>query len=681
MPKQPTRKEKGPRQARQGLPSGGELPAEQARRRLKRWLGLAVALLGVLLYVNTLGHQYALDDFGLIVENPLTRRGWDGVFLKFTTSYRAGMPGVGDTLYRPLSQAMFAAEWGLAPHRPLLGHAINIILYGLTGFLLFSMLSQYLKGQCLVPFIAAALFVAHPLHTEVVANIKGRDEILSFLFFVLMAMTIHRYAAKRSLPFLALGSGAFFLSLLSKESAVTFLAVIPLMLFFFTDTPRSRILITLAALAAVTGLFLIVRQGVLGPNPVPPVPLIDNYIGGIPDIPTQKATAIFLMGLYLKLLFFPHPLLSDGSYQHFPVVPLSDWRVLLPSAVYAALAVYAGVRLKKRDPVSFSILYFFLTASVASNILFLIGTNYGERLMYAPSLGFCLAIAVLLARGFRLEESAASPSLGAFVRAYRAPLVVVGLAVALYGVKTLTRNADWYDNPTLIIADLRHAPRSARLHYSLGQGYLKVASELGGPDKRAARGEALTKAIAELNRAVEIHPEFATALGSLAQAHQYLGDTAAARGFFEKALRLEPSRSLIQNNFANLLLDLGDGEGAVRHYQLALRYSPNYVSAHVNLGLALGRAGEQFSRAATEEQKRNNQQGYRDHTMAATQRFREALAHLRRAVELAPDDEEASRLVAVIYQYLGDHQNAAAYLERAERIKRRAKGSGKPAGP
>ena len=679
MPTKPSRKEKIARQARHGALTHDGLTVEQERRRLKRWLGLGVALLGVLLYANTLGHQYALDDYGLIVENATTHRGWESVLLKFQTGARAGMPGVGDNLYRPLSQAMFAAEWSLAPHRPALGHGVNVLLYGLTGFLLFSMLSQYLKGQCLVPFIAAALFIAHPLHTEVVANIKGRDEILCFLFFVLTAMAIHRYAARRSMPFLLLGSAAFFLSLLSKESAVTFLAVIPLMLFFFTDTPRPRILITLAALAAVTGLFLIIRQQVLGSNPVPPVPLIDNYLGEITDVATQKATAIFLMGLYLKLLLFPHPLLSDGSYRHFAVVSLSDWRFLLPFLAYAALAVYGLLRLKKKDAISFSILYFFLTASVASNILVLIGTNYGERLMYAPSLGFCLAIAVLLARGFRLEESAAAaPGLGAFFRTYRGPLVLVGLVVALYGVKTVTRSADWYDNLTLITTDLRQAPRSARLHYSLGQLYLKNASELGAPGNGAARGETLTKAIAELNRAVEIHPEFATALGSLAQAHQYLGDTATARVYFEQALQLEPSRSLIHNNFANLLLDLGDGDGAIRHYQLALRYSPDYVSAHLNLGLALGRAGEQSSRVAVEEQKRNNERGYRDHTMAATRRFQEALAHLKRAVGLAPDDYEACRLLAVIYQYLGDEQNARVYLDRAERIKRRTKGRGTP---
>lgn len=677
MPKKPTRRERIAQQTRHGASTRDDLTGGRERRRLIRCLGLAVALLGVLLYVNTLGHQYTVDDGGLITRNTITKRGWDGVLLTFRTNYWAGVPGVGDSQYRPLSKAMFAVEWALAPHRPALSHGVSILLYGLTGFLLVAMLSQYFKGHAPVPFLAAALFIAHPLHTEAVANIKGRDEILSFLFFLLTALAVHRYATRRSMPALLLGAAAFFLALLSKESAVTFLAVIPLMLYFFTDTPRARILGTLAALGAVTGLVLLIRQQVLGTVPSTPVSLINNYLVAIPDIATQKATAMFLMGVYLKLLVFPHPLLWDGSYQHFPTVTVSDWRFLLPFLAYAALAVYGLLRLKKKDILSFSILYFFITVSVGSNLLFLLHTQYGERLMYAPSLGFCLAIATLLVRGFGLEDSpATAPTLAAFVRAYRGPLVLAGLVVALYGFATVTRNADWYDNSTLNARDLQHAPRSARIRYAVGYDSLLDAVKLGASGDGAARDRALTKALAEMNRAVEIYPEYGRALTGLAQAHDYLGDTATARVYFEKALKATPGYAVAHNDFASLLLKLGDQKSAIEHYRLAVGYGRDYSDAHLNLGLALARAGEQSVRTAAGEQKLNNEQGYRDHMMAADRSFREALAHLKRAVEIVPDDYEAYDSVAAIYQFLGDGRNAKAYRDRAQQIKRRVNRGG-----
>jgi Flp pilus assembly protein TadD len=170
---------------------------------------------------------------------------------------------------------------------------------------------------------------------------------------------------------------------------------------------------------------------------------------------------------------------------------------------------------------------------------------------------------------------------------------------------------------------------------------------------------------------VEIYPEYAMALGSLALAQQFLGDTATARVYYEKALQLEPTRVVIHNNFAVLLHNLGDVDGAIKHCRLALRYSPDYGDAHLTLGIALGRAGEQLSRAAAEEQKRNNEQGYRENATAARRKLLEALAHLKRAAELTPNDEETSRLVATVYQYLGDGQDARIYLDRAEQIKRR----------
>jgi len=674
MPRKLTRKEKIAQQQLRGpAPSPrDELRTAHEGNRLRLLLGCVVALLGLLLYVNTLGHQYALDDQAVITENMITRRGWDGVFLTFTTSYLAGRPGVSGALYRPLSKATFAIEWGLAPDQPRLGHGVNVVLYALTGFLLFAMLGRYLQGQLLVPFVAAVLFIAHPLHTEAVANIKGRDELLCFLFFVLIALAVHRYATRGSVPALLLGSGAFFLALLSKESAITFLAVIPLMLFFFTDGPRSRVLVTLGALVPAAGLFLIIRQQVLGGITTPPVPMLDNYLATMTDVGTQTATAVFLMGVYLKLLFFPYPLISDGSYQHFPTATLSDWRFLLAFAVYAALAMYAILRFRKKDPVSFSILYFFITGSVVFNVLRIIGTNYGERLMYAPSLGFCLAIAALLVRVSRANESTATTAkLETFLRAHRGPLIAMALVVSVYGFETVARNADWYDSVTLSTRDSRRAPRSARLHYALGQHFLKEDDRLGAKGDRAARKELLTKAIAELNTAVEVYPEYASAIGSLGLAHQNLDDTASARMYFEKALHLQPDHPLVRNNLGTLLLTQGDIDGAITQYQLALRHDPDYVEARVNLGLAYARAGERSASAALEERKRNNDKGYRDHGSVAGRSFTEALFHLNWALGIVPENSTALLTAGAIYRYLGDEQNARDYLERAEQVKRR----------
>src|SRR4029079_9913306 len=200
-----------------------------------------------------------------------------------------------------------------------LSHWINVLLFSLTCFLLFYALSFYLKENLLVPLIASLLFAAHPLHTEIVANIKSRDEILSLLFVLLSSICIYFYVKNNSKLYLFLASACFFISLLSKESAITFLAVIPLMIYFFTNSKTPKIITSLVALVMPTVIFLIIRNRILTGG-IASVPMIDNYLYVIKYFMSQKATAVFLMGVYLKLLFFPHPLRADASYHEFPIV-------------------------------------------------------------------------------------------------------------------------------------------------------------------------------------------------------------------------------------------------------------------------------------------------------------------------------------------------------------------------
>ena len=119
------------------------LAKEQIAVRNLAWI---VAFTGVVLYINTLGNGYVLDDYSLIVNNADTKQGFGALVEIFKTSYRHGFIFAADNVYRPLSKAMFAIEWGLAPNNPLLGHWVNVLLYGVTGFFLTITLYKYFKS-------------------------------------------------------------------------------------------------------------------------------------------------------------------------------------------------------------------------------------------------------------------------------------------------------------------------------------------------------------------------------------------------------------------------------------------------------------------------------------------------------------------------------------------------------
>ena len=186
-------------------------------------LPLLLAVVSFLLYANTLGHGFVLDDYSLILENRITKMGTSAIPEIFQTGYRSGYFMKDDGLYRPLVKSMFATEWQWGGGSPVLFHWMNVLLYSLTGFVLYRMLFRLTKGNVFVSFVASLLFICHPIHTEVVANIKSRDEILAFLFCVWSLDSFMNWAESSSKFSLLVSSCCFFLALLSKESAITLL--------------------------------------------------------------------------------------------------------------------------------------------------------------------------------------------------------------------------------------------------------------------------------------------------------------------------------------------------------------------------------------------------------------------------------------------------------------------------
>ena len=183
---------------------------------------LAVAALAVALYANTFGHGYAFDDGIVIRENAHVQQGFAGIgniltrdaFDSYFRAMRVDANQLPAGRYRPLSIVTFAVEQQLFGDNAPLRHAVNVLLYAATAVLLLWLLRAHLLRDSAWALLATILFVVHPVHTEVVANIKGRDEILSFLFFVLTLAFALRYDEKRRLSDLLLGLCAYFLALL-----------------------------------------------------------------------------------------------------------------------------------------------------------------------------------------------------------------------------------------------------------------------------------------------------------------------------------------------------------------------------------------------------------------------------------------------------------------------------------
>ena len=606
----------------------------QSQAKLKWILGIFVALAGFLLYANTLNFDYTLDDYSVIKENRLTRQGWDAFPQIFKTPYRYGYYFTQDELYRPIPKAMFAIEWALSPDKAGLGHWVNVLLYAATGLLLFFTLSKYTRHNLIIPFVASVLFIAHPIHTEVVASIKSRDEILS-LFFVLLSMNfIHSYLVKEKSMSIIAALVCFLLSLLSKESGITFLAVFPLAIYFFTDAPlKKNIKVSLMMLIPVI-IFLVLRKNILDEGLKSTFAIADNLLMAAHSGADRFATAVLILGMYLKLLIFPHPLIFDRSYNQIPIVSLSDWKFIVSFLIYLGLFIFALLRFKKKDGIAFSILYYFITISIFSNILVTIGTSFGERLMYLPSLGFCLVAAFLLSKLLPGIDENKIYTVKDFVLKNSKIFAFVGIVFILYAFKTETRNTAWKDNYTLFSNDVKLAPNSTRTHYYLGN-LLAKPENLGRKDS-IAQQLTLDTAIAELKKSVEIYPAFADPYNQLGVSYYRKKNTDEAFTYYSKALEYNPTNATYHSNMGTLYFERGDFQEALKAFAKAVQLDPNYTEGLANLGSAYGMMKD----------------------------YDNALKYLHQCIKSAPDYAQAYFFLSITYQFKGDKQNSDFYMNK-----------------
>ena len=597
------------------------------------------------LYGASMNYGYVLDDEMVITKNVYVQKGTAGLREIFAYDSFMGYFQKKENLYllpggryRPLSLATFAMEVSMfGKDKPNQSHTINILLYALTALLLYRILLSLFpireggKWYFSVPFIATLVFAMHPLHSECVANIKGRDEILALLFSLAALYASLRYIDAGQMRWL-LGSGILmFLGLFAKENAMTFLAVIPLTLWFFTKAPKQRILTAVVPLFAFFLLFLMVRYHALGfmldHGKAPENDLMNNPFMGM-NMGEKLATIFMTLGWYLKLLFVPHPLTHDYYPYHVPKVGWTDWRALLSLALYVAMAVWAVLNVRKRKLPAYTILFYLITLSIVSNLLVSVGTFMNERFLYMPSVAFCLLAGWFFARQLPqwLNEPADKPY-----------LLGIGLSVmllAVYGLRTYSRVPDWKDALALNTSSVRVSEGSARSHcFYVTAIYQDLYLTAKDPKEKDRWLDTMEY---HINRSLEINPNYASALIMKAP-------IVAAR--FEQKKQLDK----LFHEFEYIL-------EKIPYNKNFREYLDSYIK-YLRGGANNDKSAAFFHRVGYEfffEKKRD---------------YDAALHFLQFGVDLQTEDIRILTDMSEVYQAAGDKIKAQEFRERAERAR------------
>ena len=577
------------------------------------WPLVAACVAGILAYVNTLGHGFVWDDLIWLDQRVRFYRSPLDAFLEPPDI--PGFPGV----FRPLTNASFWLDQ-LVWWRNASGfHLTSVVLHGLNSGLVY-LLARRLSCPPPAALIAAVLFAVHPIHTESVAWVTARVDVLAATFSMLAVLAAFRAQMTGATPWLLGVAACSFAAAASKEPGV----VVPVLVALAATLPAdaegvdrardertaarvdaARRRATRAAIAASAGVIAyLMLRAVNGTGDATHLDVTD---------PASALRLFRAFGFYVGRLLAP-----VGLQAYIPEVPGGAAVVL-----FGLVGVAAAAAVARAPRARFAVLWILLTLAPSLSVVLadISVTAVAERYLYLPSVGLSLLVAVGLANRPELVRS-------------RLAQGAIAAVLVLLAAATVARNRIWRDEIALWSAVTAHQHAFALPYMNLGL------------------------ALSEAARLDEAEAAYRTALDARAtatttrDAHVNFGHLQLRRGRLDDALALFARANAIAPH-------------ASAYYGMGAAYR-----ARARAALESGdtqAAAESFTRArdALMAALRINDRHYKSHFLLASVLYQigdypATLTRYKRVVEIAPDTDlghEAVENARQLETWLADPAN------------------------
>jgi len=622
----------------------------------------------VLAYSKVYQNEYVFDDSFAIQTNALVQSGIEGIGKIFQTTLWAGAPRKEAIYaYRPVTIASFAIDYELFGADPAASHVVQLCLYVVLCIFTYLTLEKLLESKYpLLTFFISMLFALHPIHTEIVSNLKSRDELLCLLFAIvsLYCLLVHLSNAKPHFYILALFF--YMLSLLSKETSVCFLGIMPLTMYYFYRYSWKQIGKYSLGFVVVFLIFLAMRYWVLSNETKPffvpgylnnPMFLINNFWYSI-------GTKFYILGKYLQLLVLPYNLTCCYFYNDIPIIPVWDWRSIVSLLAYVGLLYYVYRNFKKQDIVAYGILCYLGGLFLFSHLVIPFAEAMGERLIFTASWGYCIALGGVFYRlsNFTNQKIYKFANIGflSFV-----------LVLCLYGLKTYSRHQEWKNGLILYETDAKYSPNSFLINKTLASWYYSEVLKHPG-DKQL-----LQKALYHHQKTNEVMPENIVAWEKHGFLHLLNGDERSAHYYFQRAVdlfkKIQPSLRGMTGEF--------DNELAIKRWEelytspvSVIYFFPSLSDLYKQIGMSYYKTGR-YKQAADylkeAEKEISSQEGktmvwlYLSAALLQLNQTQEALKYISLFCGVQPNSYDCINNTGVAYFQLGDYQKSSEFFEKA----------------
>jgi len=595
----------------------------------RKWIcSIAVIILaGFMVYGNALNGQFIWDDERLIQDNPVIKN-WEGLSEIFTSTLRTPLAEA-TSAFRPLQIFTYLINYSIGRLDVFGYHLTNIIFHILTA-LVFFWLVQILFRDILLSVLAALIFIIHPVHTEAVAYISGRADVMVAFFMILSFCVYLKNTQKLTILGFSIMCLSFLGALLSRENALIFPVLILLYHFTYKNAISKKAFLGILCTVMVYAVWRwMVFQGL-------------TVEQSTPTTFWQRTPGLFVaLANYIRLLLVPFDLHMEYGGLLF------NWN---EPKIYIGLALllsllFLAYKKRKDHRVLFPIGWFIITLLPAMNIVPL-NSYMAEHWLYIPSMGYAMLIAYLLVYLYRKNN----------VRLY-AVMLGVGLTLYYAGM-TITQNGYWRDPIRFYKRTLGFNPTSTRL-------YTNLAGEL----LKAGQSEDLIRL---LKIAIDIDPANAVAYNNLGNAYKGLGKIDEAINIYNKSISLNPDYAGPYYNLGVIYNDKRqDSQKAISYLQKAIAKDSTMYRAYHKLGRIYldqdhkDKAITMLNKALTVNPDAPNIYHSLAYVYFQSGDVDEAVQYYKKTIELDPRHGEAYNNLAIIFYRNQQYRQAVQHCDKA----------------
>lgn len=519
-------------------------------------------ILGALLYFNTTSNDFSMDDSLVTRSHPYVIKGISGIPEILTSPYMDDDRIKGE--FRPTSQITFAIEYEFFGENPHINHFFNILLYGLICMLIYKLFTRVFdETYHKYIFLGVLIFTVHPLHTEVVASIKNRENLLSTLFGLLACLQALKHINSGKIKYFFYALLLLLLAITSKVDSVVFAFCIVLIAIY-----KQKYKFIIPYFLAVASLFLIylfykfsISPGKFRNTEYHETPLI----GEANTFVNRFKLSMITLWHYIKLNIFPYPL---RFYYGTGLINIPSWSnpILWFSFAIHSVLLFFGIKgTIKRTFYGFNIMWYLGAIFIFSQLPEVVVGIVAERHAFIASIGFAMLSSFLLIKLYDYLKVSKKEYASSMV-------LITSIILTLFFVMTIQRNKDWYDATTLYAADRKHLEKSTFAHFEMGNQF---ARDTGTDPKDPKYKENLMLSVEEYKKVVEVMPDHTSTWYNMGVSYLRAGEFKQANKIFLKAFSIDSTFRSVNHLVGVSALLSGDTTTAIVYFEKELIVKPN----------------------------------------------------------------------------------------------------------